>query len=818
MSATLLGLAALVPLQFGGLAMTSGELFLALEQLASPIRVLYVAAHPDDENSHLLAYLEKERHVRAAYLSLTRGGGGQNLVGAEQGDTLGMMRTHELLGARSVDGAEQYFSRARDFGYSKSAEESISYWGHETTLRDVVRVVRTFRPHVIITRFPEHGQTHGHHLASARLAHEAFAVAGREDCFVDQLETLEPWAPERLLFNGRHWTGDGAPGEARRTFVVDTGGYSAVLGESFGELAARSRSHHASQGFGAAGSRVRTSERLYLLEGDVSGDDPLAGLRSEWDLSPSARAALAAIEAARASYDALNPGASVPALVRALVAVRSMEDGPFRADKETTLTQLIAAAAGLFVDARTDVDRVAPGQALALTLEARARGAAADEAAATLRSVTVYAGETRIADLSVGQQALQEAQVTIPARLPYSVPYWLSERGGGSYRVDDLRLVGSPLGPPPLHARFVVDVGGEELELLREIRHVWGDRVRGERSTRVVITPALTITSDEVVEVVASGQSRALSFTLRASRAVRGTLRFPTAAGFRVEPQAVALTFTRPGETQHVVVRVHADGGAARLNVQPMIDVEGSPPERAMREVRIDHDHIPTLTFFQPASLRLAAIDAAPYEGRIAYLQGAGDLVPASLRQLGIQVDELSFSELQSEPLEGYAAVVLGVRAYNTMPSLRDLQPKLFAYVESGGVLLTQYNTNSWFGRLGDTSVGPHEMTISRDRVTNERAAVEIGDDEVLRSPNAISERDFNAWVQERGLYFASEWSDEYRTPLRIADPNEAPSEGSLLISDVGRGRFVYTGLSFFRQLPAGVPGAYRLFLNLITP
>jgi hypothetical protein len=381
-----------------------------------------------------------------------------------------------------------------------------------------------------------------------------------------------------------------------------------------------------------------------------------------------------------------------------------------------------------------------------------------------------------------------------------------------------LRLVGSPLGPPPLVARFRLEVAGEELEFGREVRHVWGDRVRGERSTRVVVAPAVTITSDEVVEVVSAGQSRELSFTLRASAAMEGALRFPETAGYTLEPQTVPLSFARANEIQLIVVRVRANRGAGPLVVQPMIEVDGGVTERGIRESRIDHDHIPTVTLFRPASLRLAAIDAAPYSGRIAYLQGAGDLMPSSLRQLGIDVDELSFAELQSEPLDGYAAVVLGVRAYNTMPTLRDLQPKLFAYVENGGVLLTQYNTNSWFGSLGDTSVGPHSLTISRDRVTNERAAVEMIDDPVLQSPNAISGRDFDGWVQERGLYFASEWNDEYRTPLRIADPTEVPSRGSLLVADVGRGRFVYTGLSFSRQLPAGVSGAYRLFLNLISP
>ncbi|MEM9860779.1 MAG: PIG-L family deacetylase [Myxococcota bacterium] len=798
-------LAALMPLQMG-----MGELRLALEQLVSPVRVLYVAAHPDDENTQLLAYLEKERHIRTAYLSLTRGGGGQNLVGAEQGDVLGMMRTQELLGARRVDGAEQFFSRARDFGYSKSAEETLQYWGHETVLRDVVRVVRTFRPHVIITRFPEFGQTHGHHLASARLAHEAFAVAGSEDCFTDQLDALSSWQPSRLFFNGRRWTGDTAPEAARRTFALETGGYNALLGESYGELAARGRSHHASQGFGSAGRRERTVERLFLLEGAGSDNpDPFQGLASEWERSEEARAAKAALDAALADF---HTESRLAALVRALVAVRQMNDDAFRQEKEAGLTAIIAAAAGIFADVRAESPRLVPGAEASLEVEFRPRATTA-----VLESVVVQLGERELARLEGTGAAERTLAVQIPDDAAITVPYWLQQSHvRGAFVVSDRTRVGEPEGPPAIRAAFRLRINDVTLTLHRAVRSVRSDRVRGERAERVVIAPPMSLTGAGSVILLRTGETREVQLQVRSTAAVEGELRLPEAPGYAIEPARIPLRFERADQTVDVSLRIRAEANAVAMTLSPVLHAAGR--DYGYHEDRIDHDHISPMTLLRPAQIRLSAVRSAAYEGQVAYLQGAGDRVPESLRQLGVRVAELSFEELRTADLSAYAAVVLGVRAYNTHGALADLQPRLFEYVENGGVLITQYNTNSWFGRLGVASVGPYPLTITRDRVTNERANVVQERDPILLGPNAITEQDFEGWVQERGLYFARDWDERYRTPLSMADPGASATRGSLLVADVGRGRFVYTGLSFFRQLPAGVPGAARLFLNLLTP
>ncbi len=816
---------------------SAGEIAAEIRRLGVVGSVLYVAAHPDDENSRLLAWLVGERGVRAGYLSLTRGDGGQNLIGKEQGDLLGLIRTYELLAARAIDGAEQQFTRARDFGYSKSADESLRIWGKDAVLADVVRAVRRFAPDVIITRFTTRPPNHGHHTASALLAAEAFAAAADPARFADPSEfpgdAGRPWQAARLLYNVSTWN---RPSDEQLAayLKVDVGGYDPVSGRSWGEVAAASRSQHKSQGFGVASQRGPILEYFEPLAGSAPKADPLDGLDFSWGRFPGTKELAAAIGAAASGFDLRAPHASVPALLRVRKLLAALPaSNRYRAPKLAAVEALIADCLGLHAEVRAEQDVVVPGAAVKLQAELLNRSPVA------VRLVGVrwpFAAAAALqAPLAHHAPWTQATTVQVPVDAAMSTPIWLRQPSdGGLHTLAAVDDIGRPDGPAALVARFTVEVGGERLELERPVVSVTIDPVRGELRRLVDIGPAVILTPDRDVVMVPAGATPALTVAVRAgttlvaAQTLTGTVRLDLAPGWRAEPASLPFALRADALEQVLRFQIHAPppaSGGGKQGAPPVpaaiaggvvAEVEGQRSSWRVDEVR--HDHLPPLTVRRPAALQLVPLRLATGGKRIGYVPGPGDRVAECLAAVGYDVTLLPPDVLASTQLGRFDAILVGVRAFNAEPRLAQQRDRLLDYVAKGGRLVVQYQTNSRVGPL-TVQIGPWPLEIGRARVTDETAAMTwLQPADPLRTrPNALDEADFAGWVQERGLYYAERWDPKYQAVLQAADPGEPALDGGLLLGKHGKGLFVYTGLAFFRQLPAGVPGAYRLLANVLA-
>jgi LmbE family N-acetylglucosaminyl deacetylase len=797
-------------------SMDAGSLAHALDRLGVTGRVLYVAAHPDDENTRLLAYLANARHLTAAYLSMTRGGGGQNLIGREQAQLLDVVRTEELLSARRIDGAQQRFTRMRDFGYSKTAEETFRIWGHDEALSDVVWVIRTFQPDVVITRFDENPPNHGHHTASAVLAREAVAAAEDPSRFPEQLgRGAAVWKVTRLLRNVGTFRGEPPPAGS---FVLDVGGYDARLGMSYGELAARSRSQHKSQGFGVSGERGPINEAFLTVSGDPPKDDLLDGVALGWDRFGASGAAVGrALDEARAAFEVDRPERAVPGLVKAHRALDALPDGPRTRDARRRIEQTIAAASGMFVRATCDAPVVVPGGPAKVAIEVVMRRPAELrlERALLPGGSKLEVGEA----LAVLAKKQLTAEVAIPADAPISVPYWLAPSPvPGRNAVSDPKLIGEPKGLAPLPVVVELSASGRTIPVEVALAYAWTDPVEGERLRDVLVAPPATVTPAREAVMFPNDASRDVVVRVRASQdALEGDVVLPAPAGWRVEPAQAHVKLAKSGDEAAVRFAVTPAKGGAAATVAPALDVAGR--RFSYREDVIDHPHIPMQVVLQPASVRLVPAALTLPKGAIGYVQGSGDTIPDDLADLGLSVALLDDETLRSGDLSRFHAIVVGIRAYNTRDVLKSAHERLMRYVEEGGTVVVQYNTQSRVGPLA-TPVGPYPLEIGRGRVTDENAAMKllVPEHEAFTKPHKIGAADFDGWVQERGLYYAEKWDTRYTPLLAASDPGESPLEGALLFGRYGKGRYVYTGLAFFRQLPAGVPGAYRLFLDLIGP
>jgi LmbE family N-acetylglucosaminyl deacetylase len=821
-----LGMTLAMSLGFGSSALAqpvhqphAGEIAAGLRRLGVTGSVLYVAAHPDDENTRFLAWLAGERGLRAGYLSVTRGDGGQNLIGTEQDELLGLIRTYELLAARRVDGAEQLFTRARDFGYTKSADEALRIWGHDEVLADVVLAIRRFQPDVIVTRFSTKPPNHGHHTASALLAEEAFAAAADPKRFPEQLTEVKPWQADRLLFNVSTWNLQ--PGADMSAYLkLDVGGYDPLLGRSWGEVSAESRSQHKSQGFGVPAERGPLWEYFSPLEGTKPKADVFEGLDLTWKRFKGTEAVARAVDEAAKGFEMRAPHRSVPALVRVHEALSALpDDHPWKALKLRETEALLAACAGLFLEARAAEATGVPGSQVELNLLALNRS----PAALRLVSVTLPGGEAVDVNAELAGHAPFKLprKLALPENAPISTPYWLRKPvTGGLYTLEgeDRALTGQPEGPSALSVTFTYEVGGRRIRVVRPVVYVWTDPVRGELYRAFEIVPAVTATLERDVLMFPNGAARPVSVVLAAGRAeASGKVRLEVPEGWRVKPAELPFQLVARGDERTVQFKVTPPKGATgRGRLRAVVESGGRTESWRVRTVT--HEHIPPQAVRQPSEAALVPFALATQVKRIGYIPGPGDRVAESLAAVGYEVTLLPEERLAGEKLERFEAILVGVRAFNANPRLAVHRERLMKYVEGGGRLVVQYNTNSRVGPLKGF-VGPYPLEIGRERVTDETAAMTpvTPDEPLLRGPNPLTAADFEGWVQERGLYFASKWDEHYRPVFAMKDPGEEPLKGSLLVARHGKGTFVYTGLAFFRQLPAGVPGAYRLLANVLA-
>lgn len=793
-----------------GGSMETGSLLESLESLSRTGRVLYVGAHPDDENTRLLAYLAHGRGVEVAYLSLTRGGGGQNLIGTEQGALLGILRTEELLAARRLDGAIQRFTRAVDFGYSKTSAETLERWGRQEILADVVWVIRTFQPDVILTRFAPDGSGHGHHAASAELAAEAFSAAADPKQFPEQLERgATVWQADRLLRNVSHWRTD--PKELKKHMALDVGAYDVYLGASYTEIAAKSRSMHKSQGFGSAGERGPNLEYFEPIAGTRPKRDILEGLDLGWRRFDGAEVERH-LDAARAVFLPEAPERVLPHLLAAAEVLGRLDPSPRVERARDRIFELAAASVGLFAAAFAETAEVTPGGSVPVELEVLLRR----PAAVTLEEIRWPDG-TEQSDLRLEIHAPKRftRAVAVPSTAPPSAPYWLAKPPSpGRYRVSNPTLIGLPEGPAPASVRLSFAAGRHRFELVRPVVHRLVDRVHGERRRRMLVVPPLTVTpaSDSVVFV--NGGSEDVVIEARAGKdEVSGTVTLALPSGWKATPASHQVSLRKAGDAAQL--RFSVAPGPGRGVARPVAAVDGL--ESSWRRDLIDYPHVPLQVVLRPATVTLSPVRLTVPKRRIGYVMGSGDLIPEGLERAGFEVVLLSDEALRSGAYEAFDVLLLGIRALNTRDVLAGVHGSLMDWVGRGGTLITQYNTHSSWSPLS-VPVGPFPLQLGRGRVTDEGAKVKLLEPKhpALSRPNRLTAEDFGGWVQERGLYFGESWDDRYRPLLAMKDPGEEEQRGALLVARHGDGIFVYTGLSLFRQLPAGVPGAYRLLANLI--
>jgi LmbE family N-acetylglucosaminyl deacetylase len=782
----------------------AAEIKQGLESLNVSGAVLYIAAHPDDENTKLLAYLAKEKKVRAGYLSITRGDGGQNLIGTEQADLLGLLRTQELLAARRIDGAEQFFTRANDFGFSNPPAESFKFWDHQQVLGDVVWVIRKFQPDVIITRFPEDARAgHGNHTASAMLAHEAFKAAADAKQFPEQLKYVKTWQARRIVWNTFNFAGMNTTTDDQ--LKLDVGGFNPLLGESYGEIAAQSRSRHRSQGFGTAAQRTPSLEYFSHLDGIAATSDLFEGIDFSLSKNPGMAAVQKIVTQINREYQVSNPAASIPLLLELRKSVASL---PF---KHQLLDELILACAGIWIETNVPM----PAYAITDTIPVQIQAIARANVPLPIH-ISVTSSGVRTPALALTKQ-MTEFKVNIPAKaIGITQPYWLKKKHPiGHYIVDSLLLRGLPENPAPTVGEIAIEIGGQSITINRPIVYKFTNPAKGEVYEPLVVAPPVTATLSEKAYVFKEGQTR--SFTVQLNNfkgAVQGVLKPVAPAGWKVMPATIPFDFNQNEEVKTVTFKVTPAGKVTEGSLALQVEVAGERYNQGLQ--LINYEHIPLQTLFPEAEAKVAAAAINIAGKRIAYLPGAGDLVPASLREIGYEVSILNENQVINGDLSSYDAIITGVRLYNINDKAKAMQPRLMKYVEEGGTLLMQYNVNS---PLKISELGPYPFKLSRARVTEEDAKVTFlaPDHQVLNFPNKITEKDFEGWVQERGLYFAQDLDPRYVPILAMNDKGAAPERGSLFVASYGKGKYVYTGLSFFRELPAGVPGAYRLFVNLIS-
>jgi len=803
---------------------TSAELFHEIQKLNFLGTALYVAAHPDDENTSLISYMANHEKARTVYLSMTRGDGGQNLIGPELRELLGVLRTHELLAARHMDGGEQRFTRANDFGFSKHPKETLKIWDKDKVLADVVWTIRQIKPDVIINRFDHRtpGSTHGHHTSSAILSMEAFDLANDPNVYSEQLEQTTPWQPKRIFYNTSWWQygSQEAFEKVDKSGMVslDVGTYYPELGLSNNEIASMARSQHLCQGFGRLTDRGSDMEYIELLKGDMpKSNDVFEGINTTWSRVKGGEAIGDILYKVEANFDFQDPSKHIPELVRAYQLLQKVEDKHWRTLKSEELKNIISAAAGLYLEASSASASTTPGSKATINIETINRSSQN----VTLKDIQIVGAGAELTPNKVlgdNQKENFEVNFTVPANTPYTSPYWLNEPGTlGTYTVNDQSLIGKPETPSAFKAIFNLEIDGVEIPFEKSVVHRYSKPDRGELYEPFAILPEVTSKIDEKVLIFADSDTKSVQVKIRAGKNdVSGTVELNHPMGWKVSPNSIPFSIAQKGEEISVIFEVTPPSTESEGKIEPKVSVGNKIYGDEL--VEIDYNHIPKQSILLPSEAKVVRMDIRKSGEHIAYIMGAGDNVPESLEQIGYQVHVVDPNDIQNGDLDKYDAVVVGIRAYNVVDALKFKQPVLFDYVKNGGTMIVQYNTaGRWASQF--ENIAPYEVTLSRDRVTDENAEVKIlaPNNSLVNFPNTITEKDFDGWVQERGLYYPSQWSSEFTPILSMQDEGETEKQGSLIVAPYGEGHYIYTGLSFFRELPVGVSGAYKLFANMLS-
>lgn len=785
--------------------------------------VLYVAAHPDDENTRLISYMSNQVKARTAYLSLTRGDGGQNLIGPEIRELLGVIRTQELLAARSVDGGEQRFTRANDFGYSKHPEETLDIWNKDQVLSDVILAIRQFKPDIIINRFDHRtpGSTHGHHTTSAMLSLEAFDLANNPNIFPEQAKTYGTWQPKRQFFNTSWWfygsEENFEKADKSKLLNFDIGVYYPSKGLSNNEIAALARSKHLCQGFGSLTSRGTQEEYIELINGDLPKDKTnlFEGIDTTWNRVKDGKTIGDILKNVEVNFNFENPSTHVKDLLLARQLIQQLDNEYWKNYKTQEIDAIIEACLGLYLEASASTPTASPGETITVNLEAVNRSPINMELVSYQLSTDQIATLKALPLKNNDKQNLEQS-LTIPKDMQPSSPYWLNKKGTlGMYKVEDKSLIGKPETTRPISVTFNLTINNQPFSVTKDVVYRYSKPEKGELYRPFEIIPEASAKISEKVIIFDNDQQKDISVIVKAGRDnLDGFVQIAHPNGWSVFPEKQKVNIKYKGQTQTLVFTVIPPKNQSEGLMTPMVHIGEDVYTREL--VEIDYEHIPYQTVVLPSESKVVRLDIKKRGENIAYIEGAGDVVPESLRQIGYNVMVLKPEDITAERLSAFDAVVIGIRAYNINEELKFKQQILFDFVENGGNMIVQYNTNRG---LKVDNLSPFELKVSRDRVTDENAEVTLLAKEhpVLNYPNQITKADFEGWTQERGLYFPDQWSSEFTPILSMHDKGETEKQGSLLVAKHGKGYYIYTGLSFFREFPAGVSGAYRLFANMLS-
>ena len=800
------------------------DIYHSIQKLNFLGTALYIAAHPDDENTRLISYLSNEIKAKTAYLSLTRGDGGQNLIGTELRELLGVLRTQELLAARNIDGGEQFFSRANDFGYSKHPKETLEIWDKELVLSDVVWVIRNLKPDVIINRFDHRtpGTTHGHHTSSAILSHEAFDLANDLNAFPEQLKITSTWQPQRLFFNTSWWfygsQENFKKADKSKMLSFDIGVYYPNKGLSNNEIAALARSQHLCQGFGGLSQRGTQEEYIELIKGDIpkNKENVFDGINTTWSRIKGGKAIGAILYDIENNFNFKNPAIHLPQLLKAHKLITENADKHWKKIKLNEIEHIITAVTGLYLEASASSNSTNPDSNIVVNIEAINRS----NSNITLESYR-FSKEITTTNKSIllkeNEKHSFSHTLKVPATTNYTSPYWLTEKGSlGTYNVKNQNLIGKPETPRAFNIDFVLDFNGYQITIKKPVIYRYSKPDKGELYESFEILPEVTTSIKDKVLIFSTNDAKEIPVIIKAGKDnLEGEITLNVPEKWKISPAKINFNIPKKGGQTTVLFTLTPPDNESEGIISPkVITTEGNTFLNEL--VEITYNHIPKQSVLLPSQAKVVRLNIQKAGEHIGYIVGAGDKVPESLEQIGYKVHIITPDAIEKGFLNKYDAVVIGIRAYNVVEQLKHKQPLLLKYVKSGGTLITQYNTSR---RIDMNAIAPYPLQLSRDRVTDENAPVEILAKEhaLVNFPNTITKKDFSGWVQERGLYFPNSWGKEYTPIFGMYDQGESIKKGSLLVAPYGKGNYIYTGLSFFRELPAGVPGAYKLFANMLS-
>ena len=799
--------------------LSSNQIYEKIQKLNFLGTALYIAAHPDDENTRLISYLANHLKARTGYLSLTRGDGGQNLIGPEIGELLGVIRTQELIAARNIDGGEQFFTRANDFGFSKHPDETFGIWEKEKVLSDVVWAIRTFKPDVIINRFNHEtpGSTHGHHTTSAMLSVEAFDLVGDENQFSEQLKFTNVWQPKRLFFNTSSWfyrNSDDFQNATKELSKVDVGIFYPLKGLSNNELASMASSQHLCQGFGRLTTRGNENEYLEFLKGDTLADknDIFSGIDTTWKRVEGGNEIGEILSKIEQDFDFVTPSNHLLKLLEAYQKVMSLKDDYWREIKQKQLLEIIEACTGLYLEVSAESSTASPDDKISVNFELINRSqipVQLTSVKSTLDDKTIFKG----LDLSHNQR-FNFKEIILIKTSNFTSPYWLkNESTLGLYNVENQSLIGKPATPREAKIEFNLVINYTPITITKNIIRRYAESDKGEIYEPFEILPKVTTKLIEKVLIFSDSIPKKVAVEIRAgSNFINGNVTLQVPQNWRIEPENHHFDILQKNDRQVVEFLVFPPKNQQEGTLKVLATINEKEFNKEL--IEINYNHIPKQSVLLNSEAKIVRLNIEKSGNNIGYIKGAGDLIPESLRQIGYQVEEIMPSEINEVKLQKYDAIILGIRAYNVIDNLKFKQKYLLDFVENGGNLIVQYNTDR-----GVDVAAPFMLKLSNDRVTDESSEVLFLDEAhpILNFPNKITQDDFKDWIQERGLYFPSSWGEEFTPIFSMHDKGESPKKGSLLIAKFGKGNYIYTGLSFFRELPSGVSGAYKLFANMLS-